>query len=274
MSITSAHIQQLNPMPSGVGRLSHASQLCHAHGTTPRVLNCYALVYLIRGEGWFRDAFGNNQAIRAGQGVLLFPGVEHEYRATAANGWDVLHVFFEGTAFDIWREAGLLDRARPVFTCEPTDRWASRLKQVWRAAANPLDQVLRLQGFLMDCGLVATTPRTDNPEHQWLAQARKRLNQTLDDPEGIEHSARALGMSHQTFRKTFRRLQGCPPARYRALQTLGQAAHRLLTESTPIKQISEELGFCDEFHFARRFKHLMGTTPAAYRARLFGIQAR
>jgi hypothetical protein len=164
MRKTTAHIQQLNPMPSGVGRLSHASQLRHAHGTAPRVLNCYALVYLIRGEGWLRDALGNNQSIREGQGFLLFPGVKHEYRATTTDGWTELHVFFEGTAFDSWREAGLLDPARPVFTCEPADRWAHRLKQVWQAAANPLDQVLRLQGFLMDCGLVATAPRPDNPE--------------------------------------------------------------------------------------------------------------
>jgi len=274
LSKTTAQILELNPMPSGVGRVSHASQLRHAHGATPRVLNCYALVYLIRGEGWFRDALGNNQSIHEGQGFLLFPGVEHEYSATTAKGWEELHVFFEGTAFDSWREAGLLDPARPVFTCEPADQWARQLKQVWQAAANPLDQVLRLQGFLMDCGLVATAPRPDNPEHQWLAQARKLLNETLGDPDGIERSARTLGMSHQTFRKTFRRLQGCPPARYRALQILKQAAQRLLTESTPIKQISEELGFCDEFHFARRFKHLMGSTPAAYRARLHGNQAK
>ena len=274
MSKTTAQILQLNPMPSGVGRLGHACQMRHGYGTPSRVLNCYALVYIIRGEGWFRDALGNSQSIRAGQGFLLFPGVEHEYSVTTTDGWDDLHVYFEGTAFDSWREAGLLDPARPVFTCEPVDRWTRHLKQVWQAAANPLDQVLRLQGFLMDCGLVATAPRPDNPEHQWLAQARKRLNETLDDPDGIERSARTLGMSHQTFRKTFRRLQGCPPARYRALQTLEQAAQRLLTESTPIKQISEELGFCDEFHFARRFKHLMGSTPAAYRARLHGTQAK
>ena len=124
-------------MPSGVGRVSHASQLRHAHGATPRVLNCYALVYLIRGEGWFRDALGNNQSIHEGQGFLLFPGVEHEYSATTAKGWEELHVFFEGTAFDSWREAGLLDPARPVFTCEPADQWARQLKQVWQAAAKP-----------------------------------------------------------------------------------------------------------------------------------------
>ncbi len=141
-------------------------------------------------------------------------------------------------------------------------------------ATNPLDQILRLQQFLMECGLVATAPRPDGRERQWLEKARTRLTETLDEPNGIEIIAREFGLSHQTFRKTFRLLQGCPPGRYRAFQTMENAARRLLTETTPIKQLSNELGFCDEFHFARRFKLLMGSTPAAYRARLFGIQTR
>ena len=81
----------------------------------------------------------------------------------------------------------------------------------------------------MECGLVATAPRSDGHEHDWLEQARKRLTETLDDPDGIKHVARELGLSHQTFRKTFRRLQGCPPGRYRAFQTMENAARRLLT---------------------------------------------
>ena len=274
MNNVTANIQSLDPMESGIGRLSSANQLFHTRGTAPRTLDDYALVYMTRGEGWFRDALGNHLQIRAGQGFLLFPGVEHEYGTDGTNDWDDLHVFFQGPAFDLWRTQGLLDPARPVFTCEPIERWTLRFKQVWQEAANPLDQILRLQQFLMDCGLVATAPRTDVRERQWLAQARTRLTETLEQPDGIERIAREFGLSHQTFRKTFRRLQGCPPGRYRAFQTMEAAARRLLTESTPINQISDELGFCDEFHFSRRFKLLMGSTPAAYRARPFGIQAK
>jgi AraC-like DNA-binding protein len=269
-----ANIQPLDPMETGVGRLSSASQLFHTRGTAPRTLECYALVYLTRGEARFRDALGTDETIRAGQGFLLFPGIEHEYSTDENNDWDEFHVFFEGSAFDLWREQGLLDPARPIFSCEPTDRWTLRLQQVWNDAANPLDQLIRFQGFLMSCGLIATATRRNDPENQWLEQAREGLTETLDDPDGIENTAQKLGLSHQTFRKTFRRLQGCPPGRYRAFQTMENAARRLLTETTPIKQISDELGFCDEFHFARRFKLLMGSTPAAYRARLFGIQSK
>jgi AraC-like DNA-binding protein len=266
-----AEIQPLDPMESGVGRLSSASQLFHTRGTAPRTLDSYALVYLTRGEAWFCDELGTNASIHAGQGFLLFPGVEHEYSTNENSDWDELHLFFEGSAFDLWCEQGLLDPACPVFTCEPVERTTRQLQQVWLEANHPLDQILRLQGFLMECGLVSTATRRDDPENQWLEHARRRLTETLDQPDGIEMIAKELGLSHQTFRKTFRRLQGCPAGRYRAFQTMEAAARRLLTESTPIKQISDELGFCDEFHFSRRFKLLMGSTPAAYRARLFGI---
>jgi len=35
-----------------------------------------------------------------------------------------------------------------------------------------------------------------------------------------------------------------------------------------IKQIADACGFCDEFHFAKRFKELTGLTPAQFRHRL------
>lgn len=274
MQKTTAQIQSIDPMPSGVGRISHGSVLHHSYGSPPRTLNCYALVYLTRGQGWFQDALGNRQQVRAGQGFLLFSGVEHSYEATNTDGWDEIHLFFEGTTFDLWREAGLLDPARPFFEGSPIDQWTDAFKQIWITASNPLDQVLRLQGFLMNCGLVTSAPHLDKPEHQWLIQARQQLNETLGDPDGVARSAQSFGLSHQTFRKTFRRLQGCPPARYQALQTMTIAAHRLLNETTPIKEIADALGFYDEFHFARRFKQLIGSTPAAYRARLQGPQLK
>lgn len=34
------------------------------------------------------------------------------------------------------------------------------------------------------------------------------------------------------------------------------------------KQIAAELGFCDEFHFSRRFKQITGRSPRAFRSGL------
>ena len=54
---------------------------------------------------------------------------------------------------------------------------------------------------------------------------------------------------------------------------------RLLTQKTykeepllrdsalPVKEISEQVGFADQFHFSKRFKQYSGYSPAQFRAR-------
>jgi AraC-like DNA-binding protein len=37
-----------------------------------------------------------------------------------------------------------------------------------------------------------------------------------------------------------------------------------------IKQIADELGFCDVFHSSKAFKQVVGTTPSEYRWRVRG----
>ena len=37
-----------------------------------------------------------------------------------------------------------------------------------------------------------------------------------------------------------------------------------------IKQIADELGFCDVFHFSKAFKQVVGLTPSDFRRRVRG----
>jgi AraC-like DNA-binding protein len=37
-----------------------------------------------------------------------------------------------------------------------------------------------------------------------------------------------------------------------------------------MKQIADDLGFCDVFHFSKAFKQVVGTTPSDYRRRVSG----
>ena len=45
-----------------------------------------------------------------------------------------------------------------------------------------------------------------------------------------------------------------------------EAKRRLLLSDASVRAISEELGFCDQFYFSRRFRQLFGVTPSYYRA--------
>ncbi len=263
-----AELTYQNTTDSGLGRVTAAARLMHTRGSLRRTLDCYALVYVIRGSGRFRDARGTDEALEAGQAFLLFPGVRHWYGPEKGATWDELYVLFEGPVFQLWQRRGLLNLDRPVYTLQPTALWESRLRRLWQDVSSPLDQICQLQLFLAAMHHLREERVGNKQDKEWLRSAQTRLAETAVVAGGAQRVARDMGMAYETFRKTFRRLYGASPGRYQNERLIEEAARRLHTESTPIKQIAIDLGFCDEFHFSHRFKQRMGVPPGVYRQRL------
>ena len=83
----------------------------------------------------------------------------------------------------------------------------------------------------------------------------------------VAHMAGLMGMSPDHFTRRFTSLFAMTPARYRQRRRLA-AAQRLLAESDiTIDAVARRCGFCDGFHLSKVFRHLLGTTPSAYRLR-------
>jgi AraC-like DNA-binding protein len=48
---------------------------------------------------------------------------------------------------------------------------------------------------------------------------------------------------------------------------MGQACEMLSKPGVRLRDISDTLGFCDEYHFSRQFRKSVGWSPSEYRAR-------
>ena len=106
----------------------------------------------------------------------------------------------------------------------------------------------------------------------WIDRARHTLVQHLNDSEGVLHSAQAMGQSYDAFRKKYTRLTGHAPKHFMLNRQMEQAARLLIETSLSSQAIAEQLGFCDQFHFSKRFKQHLGITPSKYRKRLKNIR--
>jgi AraC-like DNA-binding protein len=84
----------------------------------------------------------------------------------------------------------------------------------------------------------------------------------------MESVAAAIDMSYATFRSKFTALARMSPGRYHALQVMRNACRWMHEESLSSKEIADRLGFCNEYHFSKRFKQIIGTSPSVYRAGL------
>ena len=92
---------------------------------------------------------------------------------------------------------------------------------------------------------------------------------TAHDPDDPRLSLGALaqqaGMSRYHFLRTFRSLVGLAPYQYLLRLRMQRAAVDLRATNETVTEVALRAGFNDLSAFSRRFRRLMGTSPAAYR---------
>lgn len=79
--------------------------------------------------------------------------------------------------------------------------------------------------------------------------------------------ADSLFLSKNTLAKQFRREVGLPIGKYIDKLIFFEAEKMLTKTNVSLKEISDSLGFCDQFYFSRRFQQLFEESPLAYRKR-------
>jgi AraC-like DNA-binding protein len=266
-----------NDTSTPLGRLSLAGILTKRERTgfsSMRVLGSYAVVFLYDGSGIYQDANGVACELAAGDLILLFPEIAHRYGPRHGEAWSEIYVVFDGPAFDLWRDKGVLTSDRPVLHLEAIEEWRVRLESTLTRATNPsprqaLQQVATFLNLLTEiCSLQLPGDASYNEithEEKWLAIARRSLEENLSASLDMREVARQSGLSYESFRKRFAKEVGVAPSRYRMERRIA-AAQTLLTQSNlTLRAVAMNLGFSDEFHFSRRFKQITGQTPNGFR---------
>jgi AraC-like DNA-binding protein len=235
-----------------------------------RLLGSYALVFLLDGEGTYRDARGRCDNVQSGDLILIFPDIAHCYGPRSDTHWSEFYIIFEGAVFDLWRERKLLDDERPILHLQPVEYWLRRFEDVINPtegseSGRSLQQVCRLQTVLAEA-IEYSTRSVQEGDVAWLQQARVLLEAGFEQP--LPLIARGMGMSYESFRKRFAALSGTSPGQYRLSRQMDRACALVHGSELSNKEIAQRLGFCDEFHFSRQFKKVTGVSPREFRRRL------
>jgi AraC-like DNA-binding protein len=228
-----------------------------------RVLYSYAICYILKGEGRFRDIRGVDCAVSAGDLLLFFPGVAHQYGPAANQGlWDELLIFFRGPVFDLWRDQKFLDPTRPVIRLQPLDYWAAHLvAAVAGPTASSFADIYKNASEVnplffepipyKESGFVDSSTSAGEAAHNHLVQIC-RLQNVLADILEHERQESSPSMSREDSQW---------------LETARAAIDQFpLVEVIDWQALSRKLRM-SYVGFRKRFTRLSGTPPAQYRAR-------
>ena len=108
-------------------------------------------------------------------------------------------------------------------------------------------------------------PTDISVDYEHLVARLIRLMRSSDDPLTLDDLAESAGLSPFHFARIFRAVAGIPPVEFQTALRFERAKSLLLTSPASVTEICYEVGYGSLGTFSRRFKQMVGVTPAQFR---------
>ena len=256
--------------PAGLWVLSGGFEVCRPEFRIDRPgFDWFTCEFVLGGRGSLSMA-GRDEALGPDVLFLYGPGVEHHFRTDPERPLMKYHVVFGGEEAGEWLTRLELEPGAILQTTnglalkrafdEMIERGSSRSSLAQDLCVNLLRQILLMaRADAIETGLSGTRAfATYRRVHDFIAAHHLRVT-TLD---GI---ASECGLDAAYLCRLFARFQDETPYQHLTRMRMEHAAGRLLEGGRSVKQVAEELGFSDPFHFSRVFKSVHRVPPSRYR---------
>ncbi len=229
-------------------------------------------IYCVTGRGWC-EAAGHLHTVRPGDLLILPPGAPHSFGPQASAPWTVHWVRAVGEHVAEYFDELAVGPQTPVLHLGEDPQLIRLFSEILRAlqrgaAFANLLQASHTLAYLL-ARLVqkrqAAAPEAGDTV-QKVAGAIVYMSEHVDEPLRVSTLARLAGLSSDYFALLFKAQTGCSPRDYLQLLRIHRACRLLQTTGLGIKQIADQLGYQDQFHFSRMFKAFQGLSPTEYRA--------
>lgn len=235
-----------------------------------RTIYYYSLTYVLEGRCHYTDPTGRDAIFEAGDLFFCFPGMPHRFDPVEGEHFSEFWIAFGGPFFDTWREAKFLDPDRFTLHLKPVDYWLGRFEALFNNIRNDeFGQVMlmaSLQGLIAEA--MSIQKAVNDADEEWVTRAKAALDAVRTADVDLSNVATDLNMSYSTFRQKFVALSGVSPRRYHIGRLMQLVCVLLYQSNFSNKEIAERFGFCDQHHFSKRFKQIIGMSPREFRAKL------
>ncbi len=229
----------------------------------------YSIEYVVRGRGQVRLK-DRSLPLQPGAIFTYGPGVSHHISGDPANPLVKYFVDFTGTeALKLLRSCrlppGRAGRVFPPMALQPL--FDELIQSGLRARRESAELCVRL----LECMAlrIASAPApvggAETPAFAKYQECRRLIEQDFRRLKTLEQIAAECHITSAYLCRLFRRYDNQSPYQCLLRLKMGLAAERLQQTDAVIKQVAEESGFSDPFHFSRVFKQVLGLSPAALR---------
>jgi transcriptional regulator GlxA family with amidase domain len=98
-----------------------------------------------------------------------------------------------------------------------------------------------------------------------MRRVREYVEAHLGESTDLKMLAAVAGLSVHHFAREFRQSAGVTPHNYLTQKRVERAQEMLAQTNLALSAIAYATGFSDQGHLTRHFRHVLGTTPGAFR---------
>ena len=230
----------------------------------------YSIEYVARGRGTLKLA-GRSQPLVPGRLFAYGPGVRHDITVDPADPLVKYFVDFSGRSGSKLLLAARLPPGG-VAQIFPPHEIQGLFDELINAGIKGTRHGAELCARLLECLLLkiaaahAPLAGQETRAFHTYQQCREHLQKHFLRLKTLDQLARECHANGAYLCRLFRRYDHQSPYQYLLHLKMNAAAERLRNPGALVKQVAEQIGFNDPFHFSRAFKGVFGLSPDAFRS--------
>src|SRR6267142_1525696 len=230
-------------------------------------------IYCAEGDGWCEIA-GRKHEITKDQLLVIPVSTPHVYGAGKKTPWTIYWFHAMGLNVPIYLERLGVTTEKPVVSLGGDVQLLSLFEDVLEGLEHGFTMTHLIYAAHSLTHLMGLILRHKDEFGYGETSVRERITKSIDFMKGHlrEHLKVAtlsalVNLSRSHYTTSFQRVTGYAPLNYLNHLRMQRAVQLLNTTDLPIKQISDLLGFSDQFYFSRAFKKMHNHSPSEHRRR-------
>lgn len=233
-------------------------------------LDYFILYYVNSGKGSI-TCNGMKMKINENQGFVVFPHMEISFKPALGDILNVSWVALSGYRVEDYLFRAGVTQHWPVF-CDEDLYIKEKLSDLLKVSQKTTNRYCKMVSILYDI----ISHMLDNPTAKrqgnspytmefYTAKAIDYIEANYCHAITVDNIANFLGITRKHFHYVFKTTINLSPKEYIIYLRAVKACEALRNSNYSIIEISQSVGYSNQFYFSKEFKRIVGMTPSEYR---------